>query len=107
MMVFLDGLWTFANSPLGISLVLILAGSVASWVFTQKPEWKKIFDQHRGVLADVIRFAETSVDPEADNRSQAKMAMALRRWLEVGDTTYSADDVRLAIEEQLKAEAGE
>ena len=75
---FIDGLWTFANSPVGLTII----GAVAAWILGQiylkKPQWKK----YEGTIIAAIKFAERSIPDSHHNKSVARLDKALKYVLE-------------------------
>lgn len=107
-------IWTFLNSPFGISLV----GAVVLWIlariFKAKPEWEKIYHEHSGLLVDAVKYAEKRIPDNSPNKAAARADAALKYVLKVesrlakkeGDLKTAIALAHVDVEEKAKKANG-
>lgn len=78
-MAFLKALWTFLNSPVGITVIGSIVAYALSKLYTAKPAWQK----YEGAIISAIKYAEKAIPDDAENKSLKRLDEALDYVLEV------------------------
>ena len=101
---FWEMVWTFVNSPIGVSIVTCLVAYGLGKFWKVKPGWERLFDRHRGIFFDAIRYAEEETRSAAAGSSQEKANLALGYLLEIEKTldSYSINTLTQGIERALE-----
>lgn len=73
--------WTFANSPVGVTIVSGVFLSFLSWLFTKVPKVEKLFQTYKGPLMDAVRRAEEIIPDDTPNKGLAKADAAFKYFL--------------------------
>lgn len=90
-------LWAFANSPLGIALIIALVGGLLAKLYTKKPLWKT----YEGSVIAGIKWAEKAIPDDTENKSLARLDTALKYVIVIvesatGKTVTEAQKQQLA-----------
>jgi len=97
----LDALWTFANSPLGITAIAAVLLYLLKRAREHYPAWR----EWEGAIIEGIKFAEKHVPDDAENKSLRRfndaLAYVLRIYHETTGAMPSASEKR-AIEEGIR-----
>ena len=70
--------WAFANSPVGVTLIGGALAWLVSKVWTAKPEWQKVYEDHKGLLYDAVRYAEKLIPDNVQNKTAQRVDQALK-----------------------------
>ena len=70
MTTYLDLLWTFLNSPVGVALVSGLFLMVLGRIFTRKPEWETFYGLHKDKLVTALNASSYPVLRTTDARDR-------------------------------------
>lgn len=70
--------WTFLNSPIGLSVVSLLLAFVLGKVFTKKPAWRAYADKYRPMLLLAIKQAEKQIPNDVVDVGARRMDAALK-----------------------------
>lgn len=104
-------IWTFVNSPVGVSIISGLVLFILARVWKAKPAWEKVYNEHKGLFFDAVRTAEAAIpnDVEGTAGKRADAALQLILKLEHSIARKSKNDLRLALDKahtelEVKAE---
>ena len=75
--------WTFVNSPLGVTLIVSVVSAVLTMIFKAKPGAEKLVDEHSGLFFDAIRHAEKAIPDNTTNKSAQRADAALKYLLKL------------------------
>ena len=81
--------WTFVNSPGGLTLIASIIAFVMGRVYLAKPKWKVLMDQYRPKLMAAIKFAEKKIPDNAKNKSLARLNEAFLYAINLDDKLLS------------------
>lgn len=70
--------WTFLNSPLGISLVSMALIVLVGKILAKKPAWKVYADKYRPLIIAAIKQAEKAIPDDTPNASMKRLDSALK-----------------------------
>ncbi|MFA5706758.1 MAG: hypothetical protein WDA41_10425 [Candidatus Neomarinimicrobiota bacterium] len=71
--------WTFANSPLGITMAAGLLVWLLNKVYAKQPLWK----QYEGTIIAGIKAAEKAIPDKTENKSARRLDEALKYVLAI------------------------
>lgn len=86
-MIILNAIWQFLQSPSG---VMLIAGSIAAgvaWLATRKPEWMRIVLKYGPLLEAAVRKAEKAIPDDTTNAGAAKLDAALKYAIQLIEAT--------------------
>lgn len=92
----MGAIWTFLNSPFGISMVVFALSSLVGKTLLKKPEWRKYVDQYEPLILSVIKRVEKEIPDNTPNAGAARLDLALKYILRVHGN-LSQDVLREAI----------
>jgi hypothetical protein len=72
-------IWTFLNSPIGMTLVVSALGAILGKIYLSKPLWKK----YEGVVISAVKMAEKAVPDGSENKAVARTDAALKYIIKV------------------------
>jgi hypothetical protein len=78
-----SGLWTFLNSPLGVSVVAFILSILVGKVFTAKPKWKSYVLKYGPSLMQAVKTAEKKIPDGTDNKGLSRLDEGLKYLLEL------------------------
>ena len=98
----LNGLWQALNSVPGIMLLAALLGWLLSKLYSFRPAW----EAYEGTIISAIKYAETAIPDDAQNKALKRLDEALRYALKVYAETHKgkqppealANDIREGIQ---------
>lgn len=98
-MNWLGMLWAFANSPLGISLILFLLAAVSAWIFAKKPTWKALVAKYGPQFMRAVKEAEKRIPDGTPSKGLARLDAALKfvLQLEPALAKFATEDLAQAI----------
>jgi len=76
-------IWTFVNSPLGLSANGFILVFLLGKMFTAKPKWKVYADKYKPLLIAAVKKAEKEIDDDCANRSLLRLDVAMKFILAV------------------------
>ena len=100
--------WTFLNSPVGVSLVGIIAAVILGKGLTAKPAWRRYAEQYRPLLIQAVKEAEKLIPDDGKNPGLRRMDSALKYMLMINsalDPTTLVEALS-AIHSELEAGGG-
>jgi len=74
----LTSLWTFLNSPLGITIVVAVLSWILGKLFTAKPAWKTYVVKYGPLLMQAVKYAEKEIKDDNPNKGLARLDSALK-----------------------------
>jgi len=102
----LDAIWTFLNSPLGITAVAAVALYLLKRARERYPAWM----DWEGTIVEAVKHAEKAIPDDAENKSLRRfndaLAYVLRVYQETGGGTPPARQ-RREIEEGIRLKHAE
>ena len=75
----LETAWTFLNSPIGIMAVVAIVMFAGAKLYAYKPSWRK----YEGTIISAIKYAESAIPDDTDNKAVAKFDAALQYVLKI------------------------
>jgi hypothetical protein len=82
-MDFLNGLWAFANSQVGLAIVVTALTLLVTWILTKKPEWKAVLDKYRPVFVSAVKEAEKAIPDSTPDAGTKRLDEALKYIIKV------------------------
>jgi len=82
--------WTFMNSPVGMSVVGFLLLFLLGKLFTAKPQWKVYVDKYRPMLISAVKQAEKLIPDDVPNPGLARLDAALKYMIRLNNTLDTA-----------------
>jgi hypothetical protein len=77
-----EALWTFLNSPVGITVISSAVAWILAKLWTAKPAWRRYVDLYGPYLVQGVKLAEKAIPDDTPNKSLQRlnhaMAYALR-----------------------------
>lgn len=69
----LNAIWTFLNSPIGLTIAGALLLMVLGWIARKKPQWQ----QYEGRIIEAIKWAEKAIPDDTPNKGAQRLDAAL------------------------------
>jgi len=76
-------IWTFVNSPAGLSVIGFALMFILGKVFTAKPKWKALVDQYKPMLIAAVKKAEKEIDDDCSNKNLKRLDSAMKFMLSI------------------------
>ena len=92
-------MWSFINSPVGLTIVGAILAYILGKVFTAKPAWKTVVLQYGPSLMVAVKKAEKAIPDGTDNKSLSRLDAALKFVIELEPKLAGANvaDVKAAL----------
>ena len=71
-------LWTFVNSPVGLTVIGAVLAYVLGKVFTAKPAWKAAVLKYGPILMQAVKYAEKKIPDGSGNVGLRRLDEALK-----------------------------
>ncbi len=90
----LNAVWTFLNSPLGITAVAALVLYLLKKARERYPAWM----DYEGAIVEAVKFAEKQIPDNHPSRAAARFDAALRYVLRIYDEVNGAAPKKIVVE---------
>ena len=91
--------WTFVNSPMGLTIIGFLLMMVAGKIFTKKPKWKELVLAHGPLLMQAVKKAEKEIPDDTSNKGMNRLDQALKFLIALEPKLYKQkeEDLKKAL----------
>ncbi len=79
----MDTLWTFLNSPLGITIVAGLVGLALTAAYKRLPKLQAVAQKYSGHLKSAVKYAEAKIPDGTKDAGLKRLDMALKFMLDI------------------------
>ena len=78
-------IWTFLNSPMGLTIVGAVLAFILGKIFTAKPTWQVYLNKYKPMLIEAVKKAEKAIPDSTANAGLARLDEALKFMLAVNN----------------------
>jgi len=71
-------IWSFLNSPVGVSAVVFVLSFILGKVFTAKPKWKALILKFGPSIMQAVKYAEKQIPDDTHNKGLERVNSALK-----------------------------